>query len=250
MLPARIGCAGWSIPGHHAQLFGEGPSRLARYATRFDAVEINSSFYRAHRRETYARWAASVPAGFRFAVKVPRQVTHDHRLQGSGALLDAFLGECGGLQRKLAGLLVQLPPSLAFDARIASTFLSVLRRRTAVPIALEPRHPGWFDERATGLLRRHDVARVAADPALIATAAEPLSSSAWQYWRWHGSPRMYYSAYGDAAIVRLGQRMREAPRSGVRSWVVFDNTAHGHAVADAARLQAVVGPAARGGRRA
>jgi hypothetical protein len=74
---ARIGCAGWSIPAAHRDRFGGGASALARYATRLHCVEINSSFHRSHKRETYARWAAAVPAQFRFAVKMPRTISHD-----------------------------------------------------------------------------------------------------------------------------------------------------------------------------
>jgi len=71
----RIGCAGWSIPSRHAPLFGDGDSHLARYATRFDVAEINSTFYRPHQPRTFERWAASVPASFRFSVKLPRAIT-------------------------------------------------------------------------------------------------------------------------------------------------------------------------------
>src|SRR5205085_4945044 len=75
----RVGCAGWSILSRHAGLFDAGASHLARYATRFDAVEVNSSFYRPHAQATYARWAASVPRRFRFSVKLPKAITHDAR---------------------------------------------------------------------------------------------------------------------------------------------------------------------------
>ena len=72
----RIGCAGWSIHKDAAAAFPVEGSHLERYARVFPAVEINSSFYRPHKPETYARWADSVPDGFRFAVKVPRAITH------------------------------------------------------------------------------------------------------------------------------------------------------------------------------
>lgn len=98
----KIGCAGWSIPSRYATHFGLGDSLLARYATRFDVVEINSSFYRPHQRTTYARWAATVPAHFRFSVKLPRTLSHDSGLVGVGPLLDRFLDEVGGLGRPWA----------------------------------------------------------------------------------------------------------------------------------------------------
>ena len=99
-----------------ADAFPSGDSVLARYARVFDCVEINSSFYRPHRRSTYERWAATVPNGFRFAVKVPKAITHEKRLVEAQPELERFLGEAGGLGETLGSLLVQMPPSLAFDA--------------------------------------------------------------------------------------------------------------------------------------
>src|ERR1043165_5217351 len=113
-----VGCAGWSLPAATRSMFGAGDSMLARYATRFNATEINSSFHRPHKRETYVRWAAIVPAEFRFSAKLPRTITHDARRRGAGRDLDRFAGEVDGLGRKLALLLVQLPPSLPFEARV------------------------------------------------------------------------------------------------------------------------------------
>lgn len=232
-----IGCAGWSYASRYAELFGAGDSGLARYATRFNAVEINSSFYREHRQDTYRRWADTVPRDFRFAVKVPRSITHDNRLQGCGIALDRFVDQCGGLGHKLAGVLVQLPPSLVFDARIASTFFAMLRRRLDAGIACEPRHPTWFGSAATNLFTRHDVARVAADPAPCAGANVPLPSTAWQYWRWHGAPRIYYSEYDEAALSTLAADVVTHGEATTRPWIIFDNTAHGFAAPNAARLQ-------------
>ena len=238
----RVGCAGWSIPSRHAHLFGEGGSHLARYATRFCITEINSTFYRAHRRQTFERWAREVPAGFRFSVKLPRAITHDARLRGVGDALSAFFEQVAGLGRKLGGVLVQLPPSLVFDARTASTFFAMLRRRTAVPVACEPRHASWFDAAADALWPRYGVVRAAADPARLPAAARPGGDAgAWSYWRWHGSPRIYYSAYGDGALAPLAGALRDAGRPGAPAWCILDNTAAGHAIADAARLQSMLG---------
>ena len=237
---SRIGCAGWTIPAAHAHLFGSGDSVLARYATRFDAVEINSSFYRPHQRKTYARWADSVPRDFRFSVKVPKVISHEQRLHRSGPELDRFVDEIGGLGAKLGGVLVQLPPSLAFDARVAGNFFAMLRRRLSARIACEPRHASWFTAAADALWTRHDVARVAADPALAAAARIAAGQGSWRYWRWHGSPRMYYSAYDDEALHALAVDVTATTPAKAEAWIIFDNTAHGHATADAARLQAML----------
>lgn len=232
----RVGCAGWSIPREHAALFGAGDSLLSRYATRFDAVEINSSFYRPHQPKTYARWAASVPADFRFSVKLPQTLSHERALRGCGPLLGGFLEQVQPLGRKLGGFLLQLPPSLAFDARIAATFFALLRRRTDARVACEARHASWFTAHAVALLARHGITQVAVDPALMPEAGLPAGDRRWHYWRWHGAPRIYYSAYGEAALQSRVPIVRAHPARG-ETWIIFDNTAHGHAIADAASMQ-------------
>src|SRR5690606_3065187 len=146
---------------------------LERYATLFDSTEINSSFYRPHRRDTYARWADTVPPHFRFSVKLPKTVTHEYALRGALPLVDDFLAQAGALGDRLGCLLVQFPPSLAFDARVAGTFFAGLRRRWPGGVACEPRHASWFAPRVDTLWERHRIARVAADPARLPEAAEP-----------------------------------------------------------------------------
>ena len=233
----RIGCAGWSIPRQHARLFGEGDSTLARYATCFDLVEVNSSFYRPHQRKTWERWAAETPAHFRFTAKLPQEISHERALRGCVACLDRFLGEVDGLGDKLECLLLQLPRSRALEIPVARRFFTALRQRYAGGVACEPRHASWFTPKAQALCEEFDVARVAADPALSVDAAHPGGTGALRYWRWHGSPRMYYSDYPEAALATLAAELRTRAPRGTRRIVVFDNTAHGFAAANAARLQ-------------
>ena len=237
-----VGCAGWSIPARYRDLFADGDSVLARYASRFPIVEINSSFYRPHQHATYARWAGSVPRGFRFSVKVPRLISHELALRGCGPALDAFLEQASGLGARLGGYLLQLPPSHVLDLRAASVFLRMFRHRTDARLACEPRHASWFSPRASALLARYGVCRVNADPAVgpssdQADEADAHVESIWPYWRLHGSPRMYYSDYPDTRLRQLATRLAALRGAGMPAWVVFDNTAHGFATANAARLQ-------------
>lgn len=234
----HVGTAGWAIRREQAELFpGEG-SHLERYAARLNAVEINSSFYRPHRPGTYARWAASVPEDFRFAVKMPRAITHERRLVGAQGLLDAFVAQAGALGEKLGPLLVQLPPKLGLDARTARAFFKALRARFDGQVALEPRHPSWFA--AEALLEEFRIARVAADPAIGPFAP----AGAFEYWRLHGSPKIYYSNYDDAFLQRLAARMSPD------AWCIFDNTALGHAAQNALTLCASAATCRTGPRRA
>jgi uncharacterized protein YecE (DUF72 family) len=226
----RIGTAGWSIPKACADAFGGGGTHLQRYARVLPAVEINSSFYRPHKPDTYARWAASVPAGFRFAVKVPREITHARRLVGTAELLGRFLEEAGPLEHRLGPLLVQLPPSLGFEPVIAGAFFDLLRARFDGQVVCEPRHPTWFTEGVDRVLSGFHIARVAADPAPVPRAAEPGGWAGIVYRRLHGSPRMYYSAYAPAYLADIARQARETAMSGRESWCIFDNTALGEAM--------------------
>ncbi len=232
----RIGCAGWTVPAVHRHLCEARENALARYASRFNAVEINSSFYRPHKRKTYAGWAQCVPEDFRFAVKLPKAITHVAKLQGGLDLMDAFVEEIAGLEHKLGVVLVQLPPSLAFNLAIAEEFFAEVRQRYQGPIAFEPRHPTWFDPALDDFYLSHGISRAGADPARVPAAADPAGDARVRYWRWHGSPRMYFSAYDDARLSALATHLRYS-QDPARSWVIFDNTGGGHAVADAARLQ-------------
>src|SRR5438477_4769569 len=124
-----IGCAGWAIRREHSERFAHVGTHLQRYATLFNCVEINSCFYRPHRFSTYERWAGSVPDDFQFAVKLPKLITHELRLVDVDAPLDQFLDETSGLASKRGPILVQLPPSFAFDPATAESFFGELRAR-------------------------------------------------------------------------------------------------------------------------
>jgi uncharacterized protein YecE (DUF72 family) len=232
----RVGTAGWSLPRAWHGEFPEEGSHLARYAARLDAVEINSSFYRQHRRAVYERWASSVPDEFRFAVKIPRAITHDQSLVASDVLLEVFLDEATGLGTKLGPLLVQLPPSLAYHAEHAEEFFETLRSMHDGLVACEPRHDSWFGRDADAMLRAHRVARVAADPARVAEAAEPAGWAGLVYYRMHGSPRIYYSDYEPARLAALAHRLRGSAVRGGERWCIFDNTTLGAATGNAVAL--------------
>jgi uncharacterized protein YecE (DUF72 family) len=227
----RIGTAGWSFP-RDLDFPAEG-SGLERYAARFDCVEINSSFYRPHQRKTYERWAASTPADFRFAVKVPQAITHERRLTAIDDLLARFLDETDGLGAKRGPLLVQLPPSLRFETERVGAFLETWRRRTDAPTVLEPRHASWFAAEPERMLADVQVARVAADPAVVPEAAEPGGWRGLTYRRWHGSPVIYESAYPPEALAVLAARLTERLTAEPETWCVFDNTKFGAATRDA-----------------
>nr|WP_255695978.1 DUF72 domain-containing protein [Shinella sp. NM-101] len=224
-----IATAGWSIPKAVAHRFPETGSGLARYAAVFDGVEINSTFYRRHQVKTFERWAQSVPDGFRFAIKIPREITHERRLRAVDRPFGTFVEEVSALGGKLGPLLCQLPPSLRFDAADAGDAFAAMRKAFTGALVIEPRHRSWATPTADALLARYGIDRVLADPAPVSPAddfPEPV-----RYIRLHGAPTMYHSSYSDAEIRSFGDRLA------ADGWCVFDNTASGAAIENALTMR-------------
>jgi uncharacterized protein YecE (DUF72 family) len=237
--PVRIGTAGWQIPRAHADRFPAEGTTLQRYAAVFDAVEINSSFYRPHRPATWARWAAETPAGFRFSAKAPRAITHERRLVDCAEPLKRFLAEVALLGDKLGAVLIQTPGTFAFDPEVFAAFAALWRDRFAGDTAWEPRHPSWFTDEAEAALAAIRIARVAADPAPKRVdpgpAARPGGWPGLVYHRLHGSPRIYVTPYDEPILEQLAS---ETVAGQTPAWIVFDNTMSGAAAANALSLQA------------
>lgn len=239
---ALVGCAGWAIVRGAAPLFPKDGSHLERYAAVFGSVEINSSFYRSHQANTYARWASSVPPHFRFSVKLPRSMSHEQRLSGIEENLAQFAGEVAALGGKLGCVLVQLAPRHAFDLAIAGDFMARIRAAFTCMIACEARHPSWFADDATTLLARHAITRVSADPPKGELGLHVPTTAA-VYMRLHGTPRVYYSSYADNYLEQLAENLAIYASAGRVAWLIFDNTAAGAALPNAVAVRKKVTPA-------
>ena len=246
----RVGTAGWSIPGASTHHFDSAGTLLQRYANRLGCAEINSSFYRPHATATYAKWRESTPPDFRFAVKLPRTITHDLALEDAREPFVAFLHQTEGLAEKRGPVLVQLPPSLAFDEAVVRRFFELVRGLYNGIVVCEPRHATWFSPAVDSLLETYAVARVAADPAPVAAAADPAGWPGVVYFRLHGSPRKYWSRYDEEFLATRATAIRRIV-SADEVWCVFDNTASGAAAENALQLSerlAIIGALSRSDR--
>lgn len=239
-----VGTAGWAIPKQCRDEFSGEGSILERYSRVLQAVEINSSFYRDHKPETYERWAATTPAEFRFSVKLSRYFTQEKRLRESGTKLHEVIDGISRLEDKWGVLLVQLPPSLELVPREADRFLSALRKIYYGAIAWEPRNVSWATSKAIDLLASYGVSKVIADPERCPLAEkeqrrvkDPL------YFRLHGSPEIYKSQYSPDFIRGVAEKLQTASQAGTPAWCIFDNTTFGHATEDALGVQELVGGA-------
>lgn len=234
-----VATAGWSIPREAADHAPAGATGLQRYASVLNATEINSTFYRRHQLKTFERWRDSVPDQFRFAVKLPRSITHEAALARPQDRLREFFEDVAGLGEKLGPILVQTPASLDFDLPRARAFFQALRARYSGSVACEPRHPAWYGAQASALLTEHQIARVVADPPRPADAALPGGSARLRYVRWHGSPQVYRSSYSEEQLVALANYVAAASKN-CDVWCVFDNTASGAALCNARRFTRIL----------
>ena len=173
---------------------------------------------------------------FRFAVKMPRTITHDLKLQGTREPFVTFLAQTDGLAEKRGPILVQLPPSLSFDAPVVTPFLDVVRQVYNGPLVCEPRHATWFTAAVASLLNCYGVSRVAADPPPVPEATVPAGWPRVAYFRLHGSPRKYWSRYDESNIATLVTTVRGISTA-KEVWCVFDNTASGAAIENAWELR-------------
>ena len=167
---------------------------------------------------------------------MPRTITHELKLQDAREPLVAFLAQTDGLAQKRGPILVQLPPSLAFDATIFTPFLDLVRTMHDGPVVCEPRHATWFSKSVASLLDRYCISRVAADPPPVPSARAPAGWPRLAYFRLHGSPRKYWSRYDQQYIATLATAAQSIS-SAEEVWCVFDNTASGAAIENACELR-------------
>lgn len=136
-------------------------------------------------------------------------------------------------------MLIQLPPRLQLDGVRAARFFTLLRSLYPGLAACEPRHASWFSAQGQALLGEFRLARVAADPSRIASSGDPGGWDGFRYYRLHGSPRMYYSAYSKEFLQAVAA---ELDRQQSPAWCIFDNTAGGAAIPDALALMRMLEP--------
>lgn len=238
-----IGTSGWQYR-HWKGLFypGDLPQSLwlARYAERFATVELNNSFYRLPTLEAFERWRDGTPPGFVVAVKASRYLTHIKRLKDPAEPVARLMGRAAGLGDRLGPVLVQLPPNMRADPEALATTLSCFP--PGARVAVEARHPSWFEDGAGSEVRSVLEARGAAwvmadggpvDPPLWATAT-------WSYIRFHHGCGRPDSCYTRPALEKWARRLAEVcgPRRDV--YCYFNNDPHGCAVRDARLFAAAV----------
>ncbi len=205
MKTVRIGCSGWNYDHWRGRLYAEGEPRrrwLALYAGAFDTVEVNSTFYRLARRDAVAGWVEQTPAGFVFAVKASRYLTHVRRLADVAGGIARFyeplqpLIEAG----RLGPVLWQLPENFhRDDARLRGWLESLPAGRHTI----EFRHASWFVPEVMDELRAYGVALAIGDHPERPFQTDEATAS-WMYIRFHYGAAGRNGNYSDAELGALG----------------------------------------------
>jgi uncharacterized protein YecE (DUF72 family) len=237
-----IGTSGWTYKSWKPLLYRDVPRRrwLEHYATLFDAVEVNATFYHSLQPQTFAHWRARTPAHFRFAIKASRYLTHVHRLEFPRDALEREREAAAQLSDKLAVVVWQLPSAMHRDAARLEQFLACLAHWPQPRHAVEFRHDSWFTPQIAQLLGAHRVAACQSDAADWPMWADIVTTDL-VYVRLHGHTATYRSSYSAPSLRRWAERIRRWTSEGRSAHVYFDNTDRGHAPRNAAALARLVG---------
>ncbi|NOX37093.1 MAG: DUF72 domain-containing protein [Calditrichaeota bacterium] len=238
-----IGTSGWSYKHWIGRFYPSHlkPSEfLEYYVQHFDCTELNASFYRLPKPAMVEGWLTRTPPHFRLCPKLSRLITHQKKLVAVEEALASFFEVFSILKEKLGPILIQLPPSMRFDASRAQPFFQLLRERYQnYQFALEVRHDSWFDSAALNLLREYRIAFVIAHSGGRFPYLETVTGDL-VYLRFHGPGRLYASDYPDEMLETYAQKMVDWAQQGLEVWAFFNNDVEGYAVKNAKTLQSLV----------
>ncbi len=232
----RVGCSGWQYRHWRGELY---PPDLPAsrwfdfYASRFDTVEINNSFYRLPEATVFDAWCARAPAGFLYAVKASRYLTHNKKLKDPKEPLERFFDRASHLQTKLGPVLFQLPPGWKVNLERLSGFLELLPRRARHVI--EFREASWYAPVVLEALDRRGVSLCLHD--MPGSAPERVALGPFAYVRFHGFDEKYGGRYSDERLADWAAWLAAQLRAGRDVYAYFNNDVGGHAPRDAERLR-------------
>jgi uncharacterized protein YecE (DUF72 family) len=236
---ARIGCSGWQYKHWRGDFYStELPQKrwFEHYASVFDTVEINNSFYRLPEASTFADWGRRAPMRFLFAVKASRFLTHMKKLKDPEEPIDRLFSRMRALGRHLGPVLYQLPPGWKLDRPRLEHFLQALPRDARHVI--EFREPSWYADGALELLERYRIALCLHD--MRGSATGRCRVGPFVYVRFHGSSGHYDGGYSDQQLQGWAEWLLAQLAAGADVYAYFNNDVGGHAPRNALTLRRLV----------
>jgi uncharacterized protein YecE (DUF72 family) len=230
-----IGTSGWNYPHWEGVFYPEGLSQknwLQHYTGFFNCVELNVTFYRLIKAETFINWYKRTPADFYFVAKGSRFITHIKKLKEIKEPLGLFFDNVKELKEKLAAVLWQFAPSFKKDTQKLESFLKLLKK-TGVRQAFEFRNQSWFDREVQEVLKKYNgclcIAHSSRFPCVKEVTADFL------YLRFHGGDSLYSSNYSDRELKEWAAFAKEY--KGRDIFAFFNNDAYGYAVKNALKFR-------------
>lgn len=196
-------------------------TRLTYYASIFNSIEINASFYRMPFSKTVAKWATEVPEDFKFSFKLIKDVTHCGKQQFSLQPVQEFIDRIAASDKR-GCLLIQLPPKFGRDDLQLDTLLQTLNG-SGWPIAIEFRNPGWYTDVVYSILSAHNAAMVLHDKHGSVSPME-ITSNDFTYLRFHGPENGYRGSYTDDFLYEYAGYINEWLAEGKTVYAYFNNT--------------------------
>ena len=231
-----IGTSGWYYRHWYGPFYPQGLSKdklFAYFVQHFNTVELNNTFYRLPKTSTVKDWYKKAPGAFVFAVKASRFITHIKRLANLGDSLKVFLKRAHLLKEKLGPVLYQLPPSMKKDSKRLASFLRKLPKKEKSVI--EFRHSSWLKEETFSTLKKFKVAHCIISRPHFPTVVKATAD--FVYIRMHGGSSLYRSNYSKAELKQYAGWIKKFLKSGLDTYIYFNNDAYGYAVKNAVALK-------------
>ena len=238
---ARVGCSGWEYKHWKGDFYPDSLPRqrwFEHYATVFDTVEINNSFYRLPQKQTMKGWRHQAPVGFIYAVKASRYLTHMRKLKDPADPLALLFDRARELGPHLGPVLYQLPPRWKPDLVRLEEFLREVPRD--VRQVIEFREPAWYADRTFELLARHGVALCLHD--MTGSATPRVVVGPFIYVRFHGASAKYAGSYSPAQLEDWAVWLDAHLARGCDVYAYFNNDVGGHAPRNAVSLRNALEP--------
>ena len=240
-----IGTSGWSYRHWSGIFYPENvkPTQyLEYYLTKFNCVELNSSFYHLPRESTVKGWMKRTPESFRFCPKLSRFITHLKRLVKSEEALGKYFVVFQDLKMKLGPVLIQLPPGLSYDKSLIADFFDLLNAQyNQYRFAIEVRHKSWISDDFFQLLEQYGISFVMADSGNRFPYHEVVTAD-FVYLRLHGPEELYASNYDESDLLKYAEKIINWLNEDLEVWVFFNNDFGGFAVKNAMSLHEMIDP--------
>lgn len=234
-----IGTSGWAFPNWVGILYPEGlPQKkwLNYYSQVFNCVEVNSTFYRLFKSDTYRNWMQSVGENFKFILKIPQEISHKKKLINSQKDLDIFFDNIEILKPKIGLLLLQLPPNFNTPIEILTEIIALIRSK--YPVGVEFRNYYSKSDVVLNMLIENNTSFVNPD-----SPKQPLSiilTNKTLYLRLHGRISLHKSSYEETELKEIAETIISLEDRIKTAFVIFNNGILGHSIPNAIKLQSLL----------